>query len=61
MLTIKTADRRHISDIVRMSLLRTLNIFTLFRSISIVVLEHVNVHWKTSPIGTHNHQLKIRM
>ena len=49
MLTIKTADRRHISDIVRMSLLRTLNIFTLFRSISIVVLEHVNVHWKTSP------------
>ena len=48
-LTIKTPERRHVNDVVLMSLLLTLNIFHIFPNISIDVFEQVNVYWKTSP------------
>ena len=49
------------NNVVLMSLLLILKIFTLFPGISIVDFEQVNVCWKTSPNRYPQPSRKIRM
>ena len=64
-LTIKTTERRHVNEVVLMSLSLTLNIFhpfsQYFPSISIAVFEQVNVCWKASPHRYPRRSCKLRM